>query len=75
MNWLERMVALRAIRYVTQRVLKMDFLRGKKTYLLAFLGAVTYGLQLAGVIDPDLATKILTFLGIGGAATLRAGMK
>ena len=52
----------------------MDFLKGKKTYLIAAaVGLVTVAHQL-GWIDADTYKVVLGFLGAGGLATLRAGV-
>lgn len=49
-----------------------EFLKGKKTYLLAAAGAVVAVLAWSGVIDFETANKILAILGFGGLAALRA---
>lgn len=53
----------------------LEALNGKKTYLLAGLGAVIQGLVFAGVLTQEQATPILGFLGFGAAATIRAAVK
>lgn len=50
----------------------VEFLSGKKTYLVSAMGLVVVGLWIYGVIDDALAGKALTALGFGGAITLRA---
>ena len=52
----------------------MDFLSGKKTYIIAVLAGIVVAVQSLGYIDNDMATTILGFLGAGGLATLRAGV-
>ena len=52
----------------------LDFLKGKKTYILVVIGAIGYGLALAGIITEDMLEKVLTLLGIGAVGTLRAGI-
>lgn len=49
----------------------IEFMRGKKTYLVAFVAAVVAGLQAYGVEIPEY---VLTFLGAIGLYTLRAGV-
>ena len=53
----------------------IEWLKGKKTYLVAAGIGIVVALQQAQVIDPELAGTILTFMGAGGLAALRAGMK
>lgn len=53
----------------------MNFLSGQKTYLTAGSGAfvtLAYGL---GYIDTETATTLLSLLGFGGLAAMRAGAK
>lgn len=53
----------------------MNFLSGQKTYLTAGSGAfvtLAYGL---GYIDGETATTLLSLLGFGGLAAMRAGAK
>lgn len=51
-----------------------DFLRGKKSYLMAFgVGCVAFALQL-GWIDGQTAVVLFGLLGAGSVASLRAGM-
>lgn len=52
-----------------------EFMAGKKTYIMAFAGAVVQGLVFAGVLTQEQATPILGFLGFGAAATLRSAVK
>ena len=53
----------------------MAFLEGKRTYLLAAVGAVVQGLVFAGVLTQEQASPLLGFLGFGAAASLRAAVK
>lgn len=53
----------------------LKLLEGKKTYLLAFAGAIVQGLVFAGVMTQEQATPLLGFLGFGAAASLRAAVK
>ncbi len=52
----------------------VEFLKGKKTYLQAAAAALVAGAMQLGWIDVAMANTILTFLGIGIVALLRAGM-
>lgn len=52
-----------------------EFLKGKKTYLIAAAGAVATGVYLLGFVDTDTYVGIMGFLGFGGFAALRAGIK
>ena len=51
------------------------FLKGKKTYALAAAGTVVGGLNMVGVIDPIVATKVLGLLGALAAASIRSGVE
>ena len=51
-----------------------EWLKGKKTFIVAIIGVIVNGLISQGYIDPalrDTINSILAFLGLG---TLRAGM-
>lgn len=53
----------------------MDFLKGKKTFLVAALGIVINGCVAMGYIDGgtvDIINKVLVFLGLGA---IRDGIK
>lgn len=50
----------------------MEFLSGKKTYIVSAMGLIVVGLWIFGVIDEAMAGKALTALGFGSAITLRA---
>lgn len=52
----------------------LEFLNGKKTYLISFAGLAVIGAWMLGMIDGDVAEKALAALGFGGAITLRAGI-
>ena len=50
----------------------MDFLSGKRTYILAAAGMVLTGMQLLGFIDMQTYGTLMGLIGAGGLATLRA---
>ncbi len=52
----------------------MEFLKGKKTYILVTISIVVWGSQAMGWITSSDATKILELLGAGAIATLRAAL-
>jgi hypothetical protein len=52
----------------------MSFLKGKKTYILAVLGAGVVGAYFLGFLDMTTANMLLGLLGFGGLAALRSGM-
>lgn len=52
-----------------------NWLKGKKTYILAILGGVTFVLARVGFITPDVEVQVYTLLGIGGFATIRNSIK
>jgi len=51
-----------------------DFLRGKKTYIIAACVAVIAAAQYLGFVPADVAATLYGLLGAGGLATLRAGV-
>ena len=53
----------------------IEYLKGKKTYIIAGLIAVVTFLQYAELIDAETAAMLFGLLGAGGAASLRAGVK
>lgn len=53
----------------------LESLSGKKTYIMAFAGAVVTGLVYAGVLTQEQAAPILGMLGFGAAASLRSAVK
>ncbi len=50
----------------------VEWLKGKKTYILAALGGLVVALSWAGVIDQVLADRLLQIMGFGAIAALRA---
>ena len=50
-------------------------LSGKKTYIVAGLVGLATAIYHLGYITSDLYVAILGFLGAGGLASLRAGVK
>lgn len=50
-------------------------LNGKKTYLLAVLGAVVVLLEYFKVIDPTLKDTLLGLFGAGAVASVRSALK
>ena len=52
----------------------VEFLKGKKTYIVVGLGLVVLALKVTGVLDSTIADSILVALGMGGLATLRLGI-
>lgn len=50
----------------------MEFLSGKKTYIVAAAGAVIQGLAFSGTISQEQANQVLALLGFAGFAALRA---
>jgi hypothetical protein len=53
----------------------MAAIKGKRTYLIAAAGAIVQGLVFAGILTQEQAAPILSFLGFGAAAALRAAVK
>lgn len=52
-----------------------EFLKGKKTYIVAIVGVIVNGCAAMGYITPevvDTVNTVLVFLGLG---TVRAGIK
>ena len=52
----------------------MEWLAGKKTYIVSGLGLIVCGLYVFGVIDDKTAEMLGGLLGFTGIATLRAGV-
>ena len=52
----------------------MEFLKGKKTYIVAGAALVVIGAQLLGFVDADMANQALGALGFGAIVTLRAAV-
>jgi len=53
----------------------LEFLKGKKTYLVAAIWAVSVFFNLTGYISSEVLLKIESFLLPLGLVTLRAGVK
>jgi len=51
----------------------IEYLRGKKTYIFAALGAIVVFAKLIGWIDDVTMNVLLGLLGFGGLAALKAG--
>ena len=52
----------------------MQFLDGKKTYILGTVGILTVAGYLFGWIDGNVANTILSLCGFGGLITLRSAI-
>ncbi|MEO2054696.1 MAG: hypothetical protein ABGX83_05295 [Nitrospira sp.] len=50
-------------------------LKGKKTYIIAIAAGLVVAAEAMGYINGEFAAQILTFLGIGGAVAMRAGIE
>ncbi len=50
----------------------MDFLKGKKTYIISILGIIVTTLHILGKIDDGLFQTLMALLGSGAAATVAA---
>ena len=53
----------------------LEFLQGKKTYILAGLGALLVFGKLIGWIDEQTFEALFALLGFGSFATLRSAVK
>jgi hypothetical protein len=53
----------------------IEFLKGKKTYIIVGIGVVALALGWAGIIPADLANKIAELCGLGSLITIRAAVK
>ncbi len=53
----------------------MNFLEGKKTYILAVAALVIIGANLLGFVDEVTANTLLAVLGFGSVISLRAAIK
>ena len=53
----------------------IEFLQGKKTYIVGGAALLVVGLWIGGIVDDTMAAQALSALGFGGVITLRAGMK
>lgn len=52
----------------------MEWLSGKKTYILAVLAGIVTAAYTLGYLSVETYTAVMGFLGAGGVATLRLGM-
>lgn len=50
----------------------LEYHKGRKTYILAAIAAICVGLHAAGILE--IPNEVFAILGIGGAATMRAGI-
>jgi hypothetical protein len=53
---------------------KMNFLSGKKTYVVVMLGIVVYGAEAMGIVPEGTAEKLNGFLLLLGLGTLRSAV-
>ncbi len=53
----------------------MEFLKGKKTYIIMALGVILNGCVAMGYINPDLLPTINSVLGFLGLGALRLGVE
>lgn len=53
----------------------MDLLKGYRTYIIAILIGLTVGSEFLGLVSHETALTVLTLLGAGGLATIRAALK
>ncbi len=53
----------------------IEWLKGKKTYIIVVLGIVCYGLKGMGIITPETFNAIATIAAMLGLGFLRAGIK
>lgn len=53
----------------------MDFLKGKKTYLIAIAAGLITTFKALGWIGEETYQTLMGFAGAGAAITLRSGMK
>jgi len=52
----------------------MDWLKGKKTYLVVIVGVIVNGLAAMDIIPAAFIPTVNTVLGLLGLATIRAGI-
>lgn len=52
----------------------MNFLSGKKTYILGACGLLTIGAYFLGLLNLDTANMLLGLFGFGGMISLRASI-
>ena len=50
------------------------FLQGKKSHILALLGATVAALQFLGYVTDDVAMALFGLLGFGAVSAMRAGI-
>lgn len=53
----------------------LKFLSGKKTYIVAGLGACVFVAQTLGYLDVDTANQLYTIFGSTGTVTMRSAIK
>lgn len=53
----------------------MEWLKGKKTYIVAVAAGIATIAAALGYIDNSVYTTIMGLLGAGGLATMRAGVE
>ena len=53
----------------------LDKLRGYKTYIVAGAGALMWFCNTMGWLPDETFNQLLVLVGLGGAVTLRAGIK
>jgi hypothetical protein len=53
----------------------MEWLRGKKTYIVTILAGLVLAGYLLGWLDEKTTDALLVMLGFGGLAALRAGVR
>lgn len=58
-----------------ERRIVMEWISGKKTYILTGCGVIVVGLWMFGVIETQVADYCLAALGFGSLAALRAGIR
>jgi len=62
------------LKYYLRRLGKMEWLKGKKTYITAAAMFIIGGCRATGWLDPATADTILEMLAAVGLITLRAGV-
>ena len=53
----------------------MDYLKGKKTYIVMVVGVIANGCVAMGYLDPQYIATINTVLGFLGLGTIRHGIQ
>lgn len=69
MKWWERWLLRKVAKRVMGNLLKLEFLRGKRTYIAAGIIAVLTFLKIVGVVDEQQYTVIVGFLTSVGLVT------